>query len=191
MSTDDNRSNQHVNSNIRSAMLRFAKLHIQPNEEAEDAVQDTLLVLMERPQSFEAIQDIKRYAFGILKNKITDRLRQKYRAVKYEVTVESDDMDFVLFDDNGHWVKELAPACWNTPEDQLNTDQFFVVVDACVHDLPKKIAQVFSMKELLGCETQEICDILNLSQADYWQCMSRARKKLQLCLNLRWFGEGV
>jgi RNA polymerase sigma-70 factor (ECF subfamily) len=144
-------------------------------------------MLMERPQLIDNVQDIKRYVFGILKNKITDRLRQKYRTTKYEVAIETDDIDHVLFDDKGHWVKELAPAYWSTPEEQLNTDQFFAVVDACVHDLPKKIAQVFSMKELLECETQEICDILNLSQADYWQCMSRARKKLQLCLNIRWF----
>lgn len=176
-----------LDQRLRAAMLRFAKLHIQPLEEAEDAVQDTLLALMERSDRLVGVQDIKPYVFGILKNKITDRLRRKYRVSEREVAVEMDDMDHVLFQSNGNWVKELAPATWNSPEEQLNSDQFFAVVDACVNDLPEKIARVFSMKELLDCDADEVCSILNLTQSDYWQCMSRARKRLQMCLNARWF----
>jgi RNA polymerase sigma-70 factor (ECF subfamily) len=29
--------------------------------------------------------------------------------------------------------------------------------------------------------------VLGLTQADYWQCMSRARKQIQLCLDQHWF----
>ncbi len=176
-----------LSPNVRMAMLRFAKPHLQPKEEAEDAVQDVVLVLLEHPEKLEQIQDIKRYLFGILKNKITDRLRQKYRTSAREIQLEVDDLDQILFNDKGSWVKELVPARWSSVEEQLTSEAFFIVVDACVNDLPPKIARVFSMKELLECDTQEICEVLNLSQSDYWQCMSRARKKLQVCLNIRWF----
>lgn len=59
-------------------MLRFACLHLSPREEAEDAVQDALIALLEI--DFDKLQavDPKRYLFGILKNKITDRLRKRY-----------------------------------------------------------------------------------------------------------------
>lgn len=177
---------QWLSESLRLAMFRFARLHIQPDEEAEDAVQDALFALVEHPEKIQQSNDIKRYLFGILKNKVTDRLRQKYRTVQYDI-VEQDDLEQLLFYDNGHWIKEMAPAYWNTPEDQLNSDLFFTVVDICVNDLPEKIARVFSMKEFLECEVSEICATLNLSQTDYWQCMSRARKRLQMCLNTRWF----
>lgn len=45
------------------------------------------------------------------------------------------------------------------------------------------------MKELLDCEPEEVCATLNLNKADYWQCMSRARKQRQLCLNQQGFEE--
>ncbi len=61
-------------------------------------------------------------------------------------------------------------------------------MDLCVSKLPPKVARVFSMKELLECDSAEICNTLGLSKTDYWQCMSRARKQLQLCLNQQWFG---
>ena len=65
--------------------------------------------------------------------------------------------------------------------------QFFAVLEACVSKLPPKPARVFSMKELLDCDADEICATLAITRADYWQCMSRARKQLQLCLGQNWF----
>ena len=161
-----------INPALRAAMFRFARLHIQPDEEAEDAVQDALFTLVEHPEKITQATDIRRYLFGVLKNKVTDRLRQKYRTKHYEI-VEQDDLDYILFKEDGHWVKELVPAYWSTPEDQLHSDAFFLVVDVCVNDLPAKIARVFSMKEFLECDVAEICSTLKLSQSDYWQCMSR------------------
>ncbi|RRD42758.1 sigma-70 family RNA polymerase sigma factor [Comamonadaceae bacterium OH3737_COT-264] len=171
----------------RQPMLRFALLHLQPPEEAEDAVQDALLALLGAQPTALTQGDPRRYLFGILKHKITDRLRSKYRPeVLYQEAFE-DELDNVLFDDRAHWHEGVAPALWNNPEGQLQSQQFLAVVDACVHRLPAKIARVFSMKELLECDAAEVCETLGLSRADYWQCMSRARKQLQLCLSQHWF----
>ena len=175
----------------RGPMLRFALLHIQPREEAEDAVQDALAAILGTDPATLAQTDLKRYLFGILKHKITDRLRTKYRREARDVVCdEPDELDALLFDGHGHWVAEMAPTPWRTPEADLLTEQFFAVVDLCIDKLPSKAARVFSMKELLECDADEVCSTLGLSKADYWQCMSRARKQIQLCLHQNWF-EGV
>lgn len=174
----------------RGPMLRFARLHLQPDEDAEDAVQDALAAAMSVAVDTLRQADPKRYLFGILKNKITDRLRQKYRPeIGYTEAfgADLDDLDEVLFDAQGHWTDGLAPARWQSPEAALESEQFFAVVDICVGKLPAKPARVFSMKELLECEAEEICATLGLSKTDYWQCMSRARKQIQLCLTQSWF----
>lgn len=174
-------------------MLRFALLHLQPPEEAEDAVQDTLLALLKVQPAALKQNDPRHYLFGILKNKIADRLRSKYRSeVSYheafgDSSAENDVLDQELFDAQGHWQPGMAPAVWYDPESHMQHSQFFMVVDLCVHQLPPKVARVFSMKELLECDSAEVCDILGLSKTDYWQCMSRARKQLQICLNQKWF----
>ena len=168
-------------------MLRFARLHLQPREDAEDAVQDALAALLEADPSGAWAQDPRRYAFGILKHKVTDRLRRKYRGeVAYEDACD-DGLDALLFDARGHWAPGMAPSAWSAPDQALQSVQFFAVVDLCVERLPAKTARVFSMKEFLDCEATEICDTLGLSKTDYWQCLSRARKQLQLCLHQHWF----
>lgn len=174
----------------RPAMMRFALLHLQPREEAEDAVQDALLAALAAPARNLA-DDARHYLFGILKHKVTDRLRQRYRHGRPpdQEAAQDQALDALLFDPSGHWAVGMSPPQWATPEGWLASEQFFVVVDACVQRLPRKASQVFSMKELLECEPDEICATLGLSKSDYWQCMSRARKQLQLCLTDHWFGQ--
>lgn len=171
----------------RAPMLRFALLHIQPREDAEDVVQDALTAMLCANQATLAQTEPKRYLFGILKHKITDRLRRKYRQEVAYRDAFADDLDQILFTDRGHWVDGVAPPAWVTPEAQLQTDQFFAVVDICMNRLPEKPARVFSMKEFLDCEAEEICTTLGMTKTDYWQCMSRARKQIQLCLTQNWF----
>lgn len=176
---------------LRAPMLRFAQLHLQHREDAEDAVQDTLAALLNADTAGTWTEDPKRYAFGILKHKLTDRLRRKYRGEIAYQEAFGDDLDELLFEGNGHWAPAMAPTAWNAPEAQLQSAQFFTVVDLCVDKLPAKPARVFSMKAFLDCEADEICSTLGLSKADYWQCMSRARKQLQLCLHQHWFEGGT
>lgn len=172
-------------------MLRFALLHLQPREEAEDAVQDALAGMLTATAGLLAQGDARPYLFGILRHKITDRLRRKYRPEVGYSEAFADELDNLLFDDRGHWVEGVAPRAWVAPDEKLQTDRFFMLVDACALKLPPKPARVFSMKEFLECDAEEICSTLGLSKADYWQCMSRARKQLQLCLNQSGFEGAV
>lgn len=181
----------------RAPLLRFARLHLQPDEEAEDAVQDTLLAVLAAPAAAPPRGggprqgDARGYLFGILKHKITDRLRARYRhgtlPAASATAGGADALDAELFDSRGHWQTGTGPALWHDPESQLQNSQFFAVLEACVSKLPPKPARVFSMKELLDCDADEICATLAITRADYWQCMSRARKQLQLCLGQNWF----
>lgn len=167
----------------RGPMLRFALLHLQPCEEAEDAVQDALAAMLTASGELLVQDDARPYLFGILRHKVTDRLRRKYRPEIGYSEAFSDELDSVLFDERGHWVEGVAPRAWVAPDEKLQTDRFFMLVDACVLKLPPKPARVFSMKEFLECDADEICTTLGLTRTDYWQCMCRARKQLQLCLN--------
>lgn len=161
----------------REPMLRFARLHLQPREEAEDAVQDTLLAVL---SGQTRVGDARRYLFGTLRHKIMDRLRERYRA---PMSLPDDEtLDALLFEASGHWSRGMAPATWRSPEDSAQTREFFDLLDACVLNLSYRHAQVFSMRMFLECEADEICAVLALSRTAYWQCLSRARKQLQLCL---------
>jgi RNA polymerase sigma-70 factor, ECF subfamily len=171
-------------------MLRFARLHLSCSSDAEDVVQEAFAAILSANPSHIQQADPRAYVFGILRNKVMDKLRQRYRNPSISLAQEEHDLDELLFDQHGHWRENAAPSLWSNPEEHMQNSQFFQVVDACVNNLPTKPARVFGMKEFLDCEADEICSTLNISKSDYWQCLSRARKQIQLCLSQRWF-EGV
>lgn len=171
----------------RTPMLRFARLHLSHREDAEDAVQDTFTAVLVADPGTLSVVEPRRYLFGILRNKVMDRLRKRYRPSESMDRPYEDDLDQLLFDNRDHWLSGVAPASWQSPDDRVENDQFFRVVDVCVNNLPAKPARVFSMKEFLECDPEEICGTLGISKADYWQCLSRARKQIHLCLNQNWF----
>lgn len=171
----------------RGAMLRFARLHLSSRDDAEDAVQDALTAaLMADPATLGTV-DPRAYLFGILRHKVMDRLRHRYRSEVPSGHV-TDDLDDLIFNERGHWLGGMAPTHWSTPEEHVESHQFFRVVDICINNLPAKPARIFSMKEFLECDADEICETLAITRADYWQSLSRARKQIHLCLNERWFG---
>lgn len=175
----------------QSQMLRFTRLHISPLEDAEDVVQEALVSALTCGENFLGQSEFRTYLFAILKNKIADALRQRYRQKAVVFNMEEDDeFDSVWFDEQGHWRKEQSFTKWSDPDQALQNKQFFQILDICLEQLPSAIAAVFTMRELLQFSAEEVCENFQISRENYWKIMSRARKQIQFCLNQKWFTTG-
>jgi RNA polymerase sigma-70 factor (ECF subfamily) len=181
---------QSVLTELRPQLLRFAKLQLRSEAQAEDAVQEAMLAALAGAEKFAGAAQAKTWVFAILKNKIIDELRRRARegnVLDYSNDAEeTDDLD-VLFDQRGHWTE--APSAWENPEAALENQQFWVIFEACLDGVPPKPGRVFMMREILGLETEEICKELGISSSNCWVLLHRARLGLRECLSRRWFGE--
>src|SRR6476469_2982718 len=70
-------------------LLRFARLQLRNDAWAEDAVSETLLAALSKPQSCGNRSQLKTWLVGILKHKVIDTLRQRKR----EVQLSDDEGD--------------------------------------------------------------------------------------------------
>ena len=61
----------------RNYLLRFARLQLRNDAWAEDAVSETLLAALSKPQSFGNKSQLKTWLVGILKHKVLDTFRHK------------------------------------------------------------------------------------------------------------------
>src|SRR3954467_1593011 len=106
----------------RAYLLRFARLQLRNEAWAEDAVSETLLAALAKPQSFGNRRQLKTWLVGILKHKVIDILRQRQREVA-GVSEEggSDELDALAFKADGHFIHE--PADWGDPEQELSSRQ--------------------------------------------------------------------
>jgi RNA polymerase sigma-70 factor (TIGR02943 family) len=172
----------------RLYLLRYARLQLRNDAWAEDAVSETLLAALTKPHSFGNRSQLKTWLVGILKHKVIDILRQRQR----EVSLASDDgdgseeLEALVFKTDGHFMNE--PADWGNPEQELNSRQFFAVLETCAEKLPPTMARVFLMREWLELPSEEICKELQLTATNLYVQLHRARLRLRECLELNWFG---
>jgi RNA polymerase sigma-70 factor (TIGR02943 family) len=172
----------------RAYLLRFARLQLRNDAWAEDAVSETLLAALSKPQSFGNRSQLKTWLVGILKHKVIDTLRQRQR----EVSLAPDDgdgteeLEALMFRADGHYANR--PAEWGNPEQELTSRQFFAVLEACAEKLPAAMGRVFLMREWLELSSDEICKELRLTPTNLYVQLHRARLRLRECLELNWFG---
>lgn len=171
----------------RIQLLRYARLQLRNDAWAEDAVSETIVAALEKPQAFAGRSQVKTWLVGILKHKVVDQLRRNSRecALTGE-DADGDEFD-LLFREDGHF-REL-PAEWGDPQAALHQDQFMAVIEACTEKLPNQLGRVFLMREWLELETDEICKELSVTPTNLWVMLHRARLRLRECLQLNWFAE--
>ena len=97
---------------------------------AEDAVSETIVAALGKPQSFGNRSQLKTWLVGILRHKVIDIFRVNARTVAVEshplAGDASDDLDGLVFKANGHFAQ--APADWGNPEQDLQSRQFFLIL---------------------------------------------------------------
>ncbi|MBI5278967.1 MAG: sigma-70 family RNA polymerase sigma factor [Burkholderiales bacterium] len=172
----------------RAYLLRFARLQLRNEAWAEDAVSDTLLAALAKPQSFGNRSQLKTWLVGILKHKIIDILRQRKREVMLDADGGdgSEELEELAFRADGHFAER--PADWGDPHQELESRQFFLVLEACTEKLPAAMGRIFLMREWLELSSDEICKELALTPTNLYVQLHRARLRLRECLELNWFG---
>lgn len=170
---------------LRPQLMRFARTQLRNDAWAEDAVSETLLAALEKPQSFGGGSQLKTWLVGILKHKVIDQLRRHTREATVMVGEDNEDLDEQLFLPDGHF--RDMPGDWGNPDAACSQRQFFEVLEACMEHLPATQGRVFMMREWLELETDEICKELSITSTNLWVLLHRARLRLRECLQLNWF----
>jgi RNA polymerase sigma-70 factor (TIGR02943 family) len=171
---------------LRPQLMRYARSQLRNEAWAEDAVSDTLLAALERPQAFAGSSALRTWLVGILKHKLVDQLRRHAREATVLDADDAHDVDELLFDERGHW-RELPVEWTSQPEALCRQQQFLAVLDACVEHLPPTQGRVFLMREWLELDADDICRELAISSSNLWVLLHRARLRLRECLQASWF----
>ncbi len=166
----------------------FALRRIPDPTTAQDLVQETFLAALKSKANFKGHSSRKTWMIGILKHKLIDHLRKKYRETTWEdpdAALKNEDQ---LFDANGKW--DVKPAKWAAnPQDLYEQKAFMEAVLLCIHALPRRLGDAFTLRELEGSTTDQICKILGISATNCYVMLHRARSMIRRCLEKSWFND--
>ena len=147
----------------RPKLVAFALRRLRDPERAEDAVQETLLAALGGRDGYAGKSSPATWLFGILKHKIADGLRRGPREQSLE-----QDLDAMAHHGPG-------------PEQSCASRSVLSLLDRSLGRLPRRSAQAFVMREVLGMETDEVCSMLGVTPTNCWVLVHRARLRLRAC----------
>ncbi|HRQ91096.1 MAG TPA: sigma-70 family RNA polymerase sigma factor, partial [Bacteroidia bacterium] len=161
----------------REALLRFALRKVSDFGHAEDLVQDTFVSAWHGRKQFRGDCSERTWLTGILRNKIVDFYRRNSR----RPAILTSDLDPVQDEGSGlvPWIERQAdPDDRNLPTATTERLEFMADLEEAVDRLPAKMGQAFRMREINGLSTEEITRELNITKANLWVLIHRAKLAL-------------
>jgi RNA polymerase sigma-70 factor (ECF subfamily) len=158
----------------RGAMLRFARRKVRDESLAEDAVQDALAAALANRESFQGQSALRTWLIGILNHKIQDTFRREGRYVSLSGSADEDEGSD----------RELDRLAWERGDDyhdpirQVARNRLGEALHSEIEALPRTLKDVFVMQVLEGADTAEVCRELDITEANCWVRLHRARKRL-------------
>jgi RNA polymerase sigma-70 factor (ECF subfamily) len=175
-------------------LFKYASFRLRDSSAAEDVVQETFLAALKAYEKFEGRGSERTWLVGILKHKIMDHFRRTAREAP--MGLEEDEgpehAEFFTRTDgwDNHWNNDYAPTEWHaTPAQLVEQEDFWRVFNDCLSPLPERTANAFTLREVDGLSSEEICEMLGIRVNNLWVMLHRARLHLRNCLQMNWFGQ--
>ena len=174
-------------------LLRFAQSFVSSQAVAEEVVQETWMAVLKGIHRFEGRSSLKTWIFRILQNLAKTKGTREHRYVSFadisSATGQDEDggMEPEQFHTSGHftdhWV--VTPTTWeeNTPERLLVSKQSLAQIEKAIQTLPSNQQQVIVLRDIEGVDSEEICQILNITSTNQRVLLHRARSKVRRTLN--------
>jgi len=162
-------------------------MRLRNREQAENMVQETFLAALTARKSFSGRSSERTWLVGILKHKIIDQYRKSFREKPISQIQTEEEQTIDQFYDAMENPKGYPKDWMPDPLKVLHSKEFWSVLKGCLGHLPERTASAFTMREIDGMDTGEICKELGLTPTNLWVMLHRARLQLRACLEQNWF----
>jgi RNA polymerase sigma-70 factor (ECF subfamily) len=146
---------------------------------AEDVTQSTFATFIESAHRFEGRSHVRTWVFGILYKKIAEMRRKLKR------DSEIDDIDEVFeqrFNSGGFWTQPPQPVDAGLFEREVRQG-----IDDCLQEVPSKQKMAFVLREIEEMDSEQICNILEVTRTNLGVLLHRVRNRLRECLESKGF----
>lgn len=185
-----------VVSRLHPFLVRLARLHVGDFGIAEEIAQEAWVTLLERLDRFEERSSLKTWLAGIVLNKARTRgVREKRQVAFSALAGQEIDEPFsavaasrFLPPDHlqwpGHWTAD--PSKPPDPESSLLQEESMRIIEKALATLPEAQRAVFILRDVEGESTEEICNVLQISETNVRVLLHRARAKVRAALEQTW-----
>ncbi len=160
-------------------LLRLARSLVSSSAVAEEVVQDTWLGALRGLEGFAGRSSLKTWLMRILINRARSTGAIEHRTVA--VGDAAPAVDRSRFDASGAWM--APPQHWVEDSDErLFAESLADRLHAALHELPARQRDVVMLRDVDGLTSREVCEALEISEANQRVLLHRARSRLRQAL---------
>jgi RNA polymerase sigma-70 factor (ECF subfamily) len=173
-------------------LLRLALVYCRTRDLADEVVQDTWLAVIQGIDRFEGRASLKTWLFQILVNRARTRAAREGRMLSFssladeaqtasEPAVPADR--FRPLDDPwpSNWA--VPPHSWGeSPDALLLGAETMELVQRAIAQLPPAQQQVITLRDVEGWTSEDVCNVLELSETNQRVLLHRARSRVRAAL---------
>jgi len=165
-------------------MLRVARTFVASREAAEDVVQETFLGVVQGIDRFEERSSLRTWMFRILVNRARSRGERENRSRPFSSLANELDGDDPAVDPDrflsggrwaGYW--SAPPSAADLPEPSVLAHEAHAHLLDAIERLPPNQRAVITLRDVQGLTAVEVCELLELSEANQRVLLHRARSK--------------
>jgi RNA polymerase sigma-70 factor, ECF subfamily len=183
---------QQLVSCYHGPLMRLARSFGASTAVAEEIVQETWLGALQGLDRFEERSSFKTWLFTILKNQARQRAVREKRSVPFSClgAAEDDDGDGPLLDPSrfqtgdgkypGNWTS--VPRPWEEPTLRLASIEAREKLREAMTALPPRQQVVVALRDVEGLDSDEVCELLEISEANQRVLLHRGRTALRNAL---------
>lgn len=160
------------------ASMVFLARRIVGMKIADEVVQEAWVSVMRALPNFQGRSKLKTWVLTIVSNEAKNRLRKENREVSLEAMSEDTSNIQERFDDSGHWSNPSTEWSADSPDALLSENQLANCLQQAITELPDLQEATLNLKEKQGYSLKEICQILEVSEANVRVLLHRARNKV-------------
>ncbi|MGD0528637.1 MAG: sigma-70 family RNA polymerase sigma factor [Polyangiaceae bacterium] len=165
---------------MHRGLMRVAQAFVESPSAAEEVVQETWLAVVAQIDGFEGRSSLRTWIGTILCNRARTRGVRDKRSVPFS-SLEKEDAEPVepeRFSPGGIW--SLPPARWDdAPESLVLRKEARQAIERELTALPEAQRTVVTLRDLEGWSSEEVCNVLSISETNQRVLLHRGRQRLR------------
>jgi len=171
------------------SMLRVARGYVPNHQVAEEVVQETWIAVVKGIDKFEARSSLRTWLFAVMINIAKARGLRERRDADAAIAAYTggtvDPARFRTAEDPypGHWKPDEVPSPFpDTPEGSVLGNELVDVARRELDKLPERQRMVVALRDMLGFDSREVCELLGISVANQRVLLHRGRAAVRQVL---------
>ncbi len=170
-------------------LFRYALVHLRDRSLAEDAVQETFLAALENYRNFSGQSSVRTWLLAILKHKIVDYFRKSWRQAQFitnEAQANPEEAAEVALAASSAGDAFVSRDWQSDPLAKIERKAFWGLLAKGLSELSPRTATAFTLREIEQLSSRDVCQKMQISEANLWVMLHRARRHLRQCFEGSW-----